>query len=224
MTRNENDYTEKQLKKKTSYITAVTIPVNLRIDSKQRVFDLTETENILKEAGTISLGECYCRKKYKKCDRPLDVCIGLDERARNLIDKGSAREVSLPEALAALRRSHDAGLVHISYTSKGKKKPRHICGCCSCCCPSMSALVRFGMSDAVIPSKYISVTNPETCTDCGKCVQRCQFKARILANGRMNCESARCFGCGLCVTTCPTQSISLISRTNEQVGASAFGA
>jgi Pyruvate/2-oxoacid:ferredoxin oxidoreductase delta subunit len=214
MTRSKADYTEKQLKKEVSSLTAVTVPVNLRIDSRQRVFDLTETENILKQARTISLGECFCRKKYRKCDRPLDVCIGLDERARKLIDNGSAREVSLPEALHALRRSHDAGLVHISYTFKGEKKPRHICGCCSCCCASMSALVRFGMSDAVIPSKYMSVTDRETCIDCGKCAERCQFRARTLANGRMNYESGRCFGCGLCATTCPTQSISLISRTN----------
>jgi Pyruvate/2-oxoacid:ferredoxin oxidoreductase delta subunit len=216
------DYSEKQLKRQISSLTAVTIPVNLIIDSKQRIFDLTETENILKEASLISLGNCYCREKHKRCNNPLDVCIGLDQRARKLIDNGSAREVGLSEALDALKRSHNAGLVHISYTSKGEKKPRHICGCCSCCCPSMSALVRFGMSGAVIPSKYISITNAETCKNCGICAKRCQFKARTFANGKMSYESTRCFGCGLCVTTCPTRSISLTTRNSEPTGATAF--
>jgi ferredoxin len=136
----------------------------------------------------------------------------LDKEAEDFITKGLAKKINLEKALEALKRSHEAGLVHITYTFKGKEKPEVICSCCSCCCHSMSALIRFGMPNAVIESKYIATNNPETCLDCGTCVERCQFKARHMKNEKMSFNSSRCFGCGLCVSTCPTQSISLIER------------
>lgn len=76
----------------------------------------------------------------------------------------------------------------------------------------MSALVRFGIPEAVVASKYVAVNNQETCTSCGTCVERCQFKARHLENGILIYSKARCFGCGLCVDTCPNKSISLVER------------
>jgi len=208
----KNDWTREELQKEISLHKAVTIPVNTRIKGQQRILDMTEMEKILKEAKLIAFGECYCRKTYKKCDGPLDVCLNLDKEAQEFINKGLAKKISLKEALEALRRSHEAGLVHITYTFEGKEKPEVICSCCSCCCHSMSALVRFGMPDAVIATKYISTNNSETCINCGKCVERCQFKARRLENGKMTFNRARCFGCGLCVSTCPTNSISLANR------------
>jgi len=213
----KDDWTKEEIDKEiSSYSTAVTIPVNMRIKGQQRILDLTEMEKILRDAKTISLGECYCRKKYKKCNGPLDVCMSIDKEAEAFINKGSGRKINLSEAMEALERSHKAGLVHITFTFEGKETPEVICSCCSCCCHSMSALVRFGVPEAVTASKYISANNPETCINCGKCVQRCQFKARRLENGVMKFESAKCFGCGVCVTTCPTQSISLTDRTINQ--------
>jgi Pyruvate/2-oxoacid:ferredoxin oxidoreductase delta subunit len=206
------DWTKEELEKGVSSMTAVTIPVNIQIKGQQHVFDFGEMREILKEAKLIALGQCGCREKMRKCDRPLDVCLSLDKEAEQMISKGISKKVSLDDALKALERSHEAGLVHIAYTFEGKEKPEVICSCCSCCCQSMSALVRFGMPDAVIASKYVSVNNEETCINCGTCVERCQFKARRLEDGKMLYDRARCFGCGVCVSTCPTESISLIER------------
>lgn len=209
----KNDWTKEELEEEISSHTAVTIPVNIRIEAQQQIIELSEMTKILKEAKLIALGECFCRKKYQKCDGPLDVCLNLDKEAEEFINKGLAKKVSLEDALEALRHSHEAGLVHITYTFKGKEKPEVICSCCSCCCHSMSALVRFGMPDAVVESRHIAVNNSETCINCGTCVERCQFIARRMENGEMIFDSARCFGCGVCVKTCPTRSISLVKRT-----------
>ncbi|MGD8544834.1 MAG: 4Fe-4S binding protein [Candidatus Bathyarchaeota archaeon] len=76
----------------------------------------------------------------------------------------------------------------------------------------MSALVRFGMPNAVVESKYIAVNNYDTCINCGTCVERCQFKARHMKNDEIFFDSSRCFGCSLCASTCPTHSISLTER------------
>lgn len=209
-----DDWTKEELEKEyVSKMTAVTIPVNIHIEGQQRILDLSEMKKVITEAKLISLGECGCRKQLKRCDAPLDVCIGLDKKAEDMINKGLAKRVSLRQALEALKRSHASGLVHIAYTFKGDEKPVWVCSCCSCCCHSLGGLVRFGIPDAVVVSNHIAVNNPETCRNCGTCVERCQFRARYLKDGKLVHNDARCFGCGVCVSTCPTESISLVKRS-----------
>ncbi|MDH5732900.1 MAG: 4Fe-4S binding protein [Candidatus Bathyarchaeota archaeon] len=209
----KNDWTREELEKEyVNTMTAVTIPVNIHIAGQQRILDLSEMKEILKEANLISLGTCDCRRDLKRCDAPLDVCISLNKEAEDMIKKGVAKKANLEEVLKALERSHAAGLVHIAYTFDGNEKPDVVCSCCSCCCHSMSALVRFGMPEAVIASKYVALNKLEICVNCGTCVERCQFRARRLENGKLVYDKAGCFGCGVCVSTCPTKSISLVKR------------
>jgi len=189
-----------------------TIPVNVYIEGKKAILDLTEMKKILENAKTIAIGDCACRTRVKKCNAPLDVCFSLDKTAEDRIKKGSVSKVSLEQALDTLKRSHEAGLVHITYTLEGKEKPKLVCSCCSCCCSVMRKMVRTGMPDVIATSKYVAQNNEETCINCGKCVERCQFKARSIINAKLVFNKAGCFGCGLCVSTCPTKSISLVSR------------
>ena len=209
-----NDWSKKELEEDyVSKMTATTVPVNIGLEGKQQILDLSEMKRILSEATIISLGVCGCRKDLGRCHSPLDVCLSLDKEAEVEVEKGLARKVSLREALDALRRSHNAGLVHLAYVFKGNDKPEVICSCCSCCCHSMSALVRFGIPEAVVASKFIAKQDVDTCVDCGTCVKRCQFKARYLQEGKLVYDSAKCFGCGLCMSTCPTKAISLAERS-----------
>ena len=217
----KNEWTKEELKRKyIDTMVAITIPVNIQIEGQQRILDLTETKKILKNAELIAVMKCGCRMRLKKCDSPVDVCIALDKMARDRINSGLARKASLEQAFAALERSNEAGLVHMVYVYKGNEKPNYICSCCSCCCHSMSALVRFAMPEAVghiVASKYIAVNNPETCTNCGTCIERCQFKTRHLENGKLVFNGSKCFGCGVCVSTCPTKSIFLAVRNQKNL-------
>jgi len=211
----ENDWTREQLQKDyVEQMTAVTVPVNISIHGQQTILDLSTIEKILRDAEIISVEDCGCRAKWHKCDAPLDVCISLDDEAREAIKRG-ARRISSAQALVVLQRSHRSGLVHMAYTLKGTEKPEVICSCCSCCCHSLSALIRFGMPNAVVASELIAQQNYDTCNSCGTCVQRCQFKARQLDSGsKLVFNSDKCFGCGLCVSTCQTKSIELVRRGN----------
>jgi Pyruvate/2-oxoacid:ferredoxin oxidoreductase delta subunit len=173
-------------------------------------------QKLLEESELIAASNCACREKVHGCNAPLAVCFSINGRAKTLIDKGLAKKVTVEEALDALRRTHEAGLVHITLTIKGRNQPEVICSCCSCCCHSLSGLIRFGMSDAVVESKYVASYNSATCINCGKCVSRCQFKANNLENGKVKFDQIRCFGCGVCVSTCPTNSISLIPRQRNR--------
>jgi ferredoxin len=210
---NEKDWTEKELRGFVEEMTAVTVPVNQRIEGQQRVLDFAAAEGLLRKTRLVSLGNCGCRERMQKCDAPLDVCICFDKEAEDMIKRGRARKVSVEQALDALKRSHDAGLVHLTFTVKGDKQPFIICSCCSCCCHALSALLRFNIPNAVTKSEHIAIQNTEKCDNCGTCVQRCQFHARGLVDGKLVFDEDKCFGCGLCVTTCPSGAISFVERS-----------
>jgi ferredoxin len=212
----ENDWTREELQREyVEKMTAVTVPVCIKIHGKQTILDLSSMENLLRSAEIIALEDCTCRVKWHKCDAPIDVCISLNDNALDSIKHG-ARRITSAQALVVLQRSHRAGLVHMAFTFDGKDKPEVVCSCCSCCCHSLSALVRFGMPDAIVASQYIAQQDRNTCTNCGTCVQRCQFKARQLdSSNKLVFNPAKCFGCGLCVSTCPTKSIKLVERTSS---------
>lgn len=208
----KEDWTREEIVSEMETMTAVTIPVDIRLEGKTRIFDLHEVEEILRNASQIALGDCGCRKSLQKCDAPLDVCLNLDKEAELVIKQGKYRKVDIEQAVDALKRSHEAGLVHIAYTMKGDTQPFIICSCCACCCHALSGLMRFDVPDTVAASALVASQNSETCLSCGVCVDRCHFQARQFEKGDLVYDAAKCFGCGVCVSSCPTDSISMIKR------------
>lgn len=206
------DWTKKEVKENISDYTAVTVPVNVTFEGKQKILSMPQVEKILRASRTIAITDCQCRKRLKGCDAPVDVCLSLNDEAEEKVRNGDGKEVTLAEALAALKRSYEAGLVHVAYANKDDKELIYICGCCSCCCYSFAAMQKFGFNDAVMSSEMIAVQDDELCNDCGDCVDRCHFKARTMDGGRLVFESGKCSGCGLCVTSCPSGAISLVKR------------
>lgn len=215
MQRYPRDYTEEELKEQAASIEkAVTLPVNVEVEAEHRVLDLSKVEKLLRGAKNIVLQDCGCRTDKRNCNSPLDTCISLDVED-DYVERYSQyhpRFVTVEEALDALRRSHEAGLVHMAYVLKGSDKVSPICSCCPCCCHTLGGLTRFGISTQVLTSRLVAEDDDSKCIDCGKCVERCVFGARAMVDGEKNYDAARCFGCGLCVSTCPTQAIGLKER------------
>jgi Pyruvate/2-oxoacid:ferredoxin oxidoreductase delta subunit len=208
-------YSEKELSDIASELTsAVALPVNVKIEAEHRVLNLSEVEKILKASENIFLQDCGCRKLHHNCDSPLDTCLAVNvnsDYAENWPDNNS-RRVSVEEALAALRRSHEAGLVHMAYVFKGEDKPQLICSCCTCCCHTLGGIVHHGITTQVLTSKFIAKDEDPKCINCGKCTKRCLLGARHMVNGLKKYDASKCLGCGLCVTTCPTETIKLVDR------------
>jgi Pyruvate/2-oxoacid:ferredoxin oxidoreductase delta subunit len=207
------DWTKEHLEKHyIGRMKAVTIPVNVSFSGKQRILDLSELEDILRNAKTISQNECDCRKKMGHCIEPMDGCLTLDKEAEDDIKNNRGKEITIEEALQAMKRTHDAGLVHMAYVYEGKEKPWVICSCCRCCCHSLSAALRFGYEGHVIFSQMIALQDNELCDECGICADRCQFQARFMENGEFHYISEKCGGCGLCLSECPNEAITMIKR------------
>ena len=142
------------------------------------------------------------------------MCLSVNKTADELLadEKYNSREIPVHEAMKVLKRSHEAGLVHMSYTMKGDSKPGLICSYCACCCHTLGSLVRNGIHTQVLTSKYIAIDDSGKCTDCGICVDRCVFQARNMVYGKLAYDNVLCHGCGLCVSTCETDAIFLVDR------------
>jgi len=213
----ENDWTVERLETRTfqNYKEAVTVPVNVEIEAEHLVLNLENVKQILSKARTISVMDCSCRVKFGHCDAPVNTCIDINETAERNIRNGVAQEIALDEALDVLKKTHEAGLVHMALGQGEFYEPgviNSVCSCCSCCCSILSGILRFGLAPHLLKSQAISVTDASACTKCGDCVNRCQFGAREMVDGSLAFNPELCFGCSLCVSTCPTNAITLVDK------------
>jgi len=213
----ENDWTLEHLETRSlpNYKTVLTVPVNVEIEAEHLVLNLENVTQILSNARTISVMDCNCRVKRGNCDAPVNTCIDMNETAERNITNGVSREITLDEALDILEKTHEAGLVHMALGQGEFYEPgviNSVCSCCSCCCSILSGILRFGLAPHLLTSQAISVTDASACTDCGDCVDRCQFGAREMVDGSLSFNPDLCFGCGLCVSTCPTNAITLVDK------------
>ena len=209
----KNDWTKSEIDKQLAEFKIVTFPVEIRFEGAQKVLNLSQAEERLRRARLISLEPCTCRTKMRNCDGPVDeVCIAMDDEAEEAIRLRGARRATLADASAALRRTHEAGLVHMSFEVDGKEKGA-ICGCCQCCCHALAATTRFGGYDGLIGKSDMIASHEESkCVDCEVCIDRCQFDAFGKVGEKVRHYPGKCVGCGVCVSFCPEHAIDLVKR------------
>jgi translation initiation factor RLI1 len=68
---------------------------------------------------------------------------------------------------------------------EGEEYSESICGCCTCCCVYLGGVLRFGVSLPIVTSDKISDFDSTLCNGCGVCVDRCQFDAREIVDGKL---------------------------------------
>ena len=89
----------------------------------------------------------------REIDAPWDVCLTFGNVARSLAEHGGhARLISKEEAMDALERSYDAGLVQIGENVR--EDPAFICNCCGCCCEALQAARKFSPMQPVATPIY----------------------------------------------------------------------
>ena len=202
---------DKYLKERKIPTSSRVIPVEQALEAKQWIIPTEKAIEILREARSFAFTDCGCRVAYRRCSNPTDTCLLIGKIADLTVQKGLARRISLQDAEQVLKRANDHGLIHLTIYTPGQGVYA-LCSCCECCCHDLQIMKKFGRPDFVAKSEYIAQTDFNQCSQCGECVDRCVFEARTMVGERLLYDPKKCFGCGLCVTTCPTGAINLVER------------
>jgi len=73
-------------------------------------------------------------------------------------------------------------------------------------------------ASTVVNSYYYAEIDPDECVACGTCAdERCQVNAIEEGEEAYRVIREKCIGCGLCVTTCPSEAIRLVRKPPEEV-------
>jgi len=195
------------------------IPIEEKIPSKQEALPYEKISHIIDNSKSFMVLECVCRKENEimdnPCDKPLEVCMALGAEPGLYDDHPwASRVLSKEEAYDVLRKAEEAGLVHLS--TNVKTGHWFICNCCGCCCGVLGA-INMGVPN-VTNSYYYAEIDPDECDACGTCLdERCQINAIEEGDEAYRVIKERCIGCGLCISTCPSEAIKLVRKPEEEI-------
>jgi len=195
------------------------IPIEKQIPVKQEALTYEQVSGIVEKARSFMVNECICKKKQgilgKPCDRPMDVCMAMDPEPDAFENnRWGGRIISKAEAYEVLRKSEEAGLVHM--TGNVESGHWYICNCCGCCCGLLRS-INMGLTN-VVNSYYYAEIDAEACDVCGICADdRCQVGAIEKEEETYRVINGKCIGCGLCATTCPSEAIRLVRKEAKEL-------
>lgn len=195
-----------------------TIPIQRSIEVFHPVATYEDSREIVKKQKLIAVADCICRVQQglidHRCDKPREVCFSFGSAAQYYIDLGMGRQVTIEEALEILDRCEEAGLVN---QPANVINPGGMCNCCGDCCPMLQVIKKHPRPIEMVLSNYYAAVNPDECTACETCLERCQMEAISISEddvAEINLD--RCIGCGLCVTACPTKALRLEPKPEDQ--------
>jgi electron transport complex protein RnfB len=191
------------------------IPAYKAIKGNPDVQPWENMRSILNMADKIALTNCACAMRTRKKTFPMhstEVCFLLNKDADYIVDSGAGRYITIEEAVKVIENCEDAGVVHSVYNSRSVVSL--LCKCRTDVCVVFKYLRMYGNEDPkwILPSRYLSVIDEESCDGCGICAERCLFGSiRMLRNdkGEMKAvvDPEKCMGIGNCAIKCPRGAI-----------------
>lgn len=190
------------------------IPINQTIKSQSQILVYEDAYKIIEQAHELAVVDCVCRLSHGNCNKPLNVCIQVNNGATYTLERGTGRAITKDEAFEILKMSEEAGLVHMT---ENKGYGNAICNCCSCCCEMLRFASNKATMGVVAKSRFTAQVEISACTGCAVCTSVCPVCA-IHVDDIANINSEMCIGCGLCASHCPSGAIELIEiRPKEHI-------
>jgi len=195
------------------------IPIEEEIPSRQEALSYEKVSSIIENGQSFLLNECICKKEQglldNPCEKPLEVCMAIAPIPGVFDNAKVGRAISKKEAYEVLGNAEEAGLVHLTWNVESDHF--FICNCCGCCCGMLRGINELGITDA-INSHYYAEIDPDVCVACGTCAdERCQINGIEEGEDSYRIIRERCIGCGLCITTCPSEAIRLVRKQQEEL-------
>jgi NAD-dependent dihydropyrimidine dehydrogenase PreA subunit len=166
---------------------------------------------------TIELIPCNCRSLAGNCAKPRATCLRFNgsKNDRPYLSK----RINRAEAKEMIQQAHQIGLMQTVNGDWRTKGPEWMCNCDACCCWPTRFGKDLGLKAILNQDHHVARHDPNLCIACGKCLTRCNFQAffhdgsEIVVKGKNRkkvlLDAKKCWGCGICTTTCPTHAITL---------------
>lgn len=134
--------------------------------------------------------------------------------------------ISLERGKQLLRDLDASGAVHTMFGGCAKwvdgSVSVSICNCRRGICVPLTLALDYDAFE-LYPPHNKAIIDPQKCrgqNDCGKCLDVCQFDARIVdpQSGKIQVLENKCYGCGLCATHCPEGATQIRFLHGKKVG------
>ncbi len=199
------------------------VPVREAVESLPTVAPYDQLREMVAAQEMIALTPCACRvsnqKVGKECGHPTETELTFGFVAEWRVDNGFGRKISGEEALRVMDEAERAGML---LAPTNTKEPIGMCMCAACCCHWLQGLRLHERPADHVQSSFRAVVDPDSCTACGTCQERCHMDALQEKDSAMEVEEARCIGCGLCVPACPEGALSLVEREDRKEPSSTY--
>ena len=197
----------------------INLSINEEIEVPEEVIlPIQKVEELIEKFDDISVGHCFCRHHRDLLGKPCkhtdlrENCFTFGKSARYIAEQGFGRSISKEEALDIMKKSEDDGLVHKAFHphSDISKAETSICNCCKDCCGTLEWW-RMGIVALINSTNFLSQVDPDLCSGCGTCVEKCPVDAIELNDSDIAEVNAEyCLGCGVCAHFCPENAITLL--------------
>jgi ferredoxin len=198
-----------------------TIPIEQSFTPEHLVANYDHVKRLVDAAeGPFAVANCVCRQAQGllgnlcRATSRRETCLGFGEFAQLYIDQGWGRQVSKEELIEIIEQNEEDGLILQPSNSLALE---YICSCCGCCCALLLGTKMSRHPVRYHTSNYYVEINPELCTGCGSCAEKCQIDAITIVDGNSQVNLDRCIGCGVCVATCPSVAITLQQKEDEHI-------
>jgi len=200
------------------------VPVGTAVDGKSRVKSYDLIRELVKGPGKgpYAVAPCICRveqiKKGNEVTRPMETCLVFGLVARYYIENGIGKSLTRDQLMEKIDECERASLVPFSTNS------REIVNMCMCDKDSCQIFRHLRMLEKPawgVNAAFSAAIDVRLCNGCKKCTQKCQIDAIVATDVQVQTGKKakihevnpdRCIGCGLCVTTCPTEALKLVAK------------
>ena len=190
-----------------------TIPVDID------VMPYEKASTYLDQAQSWGVLDCICRVQKRLigqgCPHTVRNCLVFSPRPGAFQKSPEIESLTREEALEILAEADREGLVH--SINNAQSEVYYICNCCTCSCGVLRGIAEYGSEDSIARSDFYAEVDPDLCTGCEACLDRCAFHAMSLVDGYCEVDRASCYGCGLCISACETGALKLVQKSPEEL-------
>ncbi len=206
--------------RKTTFADIRVITVDKTINEENTVHTYDQVSTYIDKNDLIATAACYCRQKAHLLgedthEMPINVCMSFGPGANFVVDRLGGRMLSKDEAREMLDETEEAGLVHM--TRNVTDNISFMCNCDRWHCVPINGMLQQPKPGKFFNSGFDPRFDPEDCTGCEICLDRCPAAALELGDDFVPVvDRDRCFGCAVCATGCPTEGVKMVNKPGFQ--------